>query len=253
MSEGNSYQNNNQPTRDRHAIGDFRLHLTAEPQQGGTKSPRLSIYYHRNKVSIEVRTNVPSDMNGREHGIIRAELDPQMFFVFMNMLQKAVDSPTGSERPERIRIKRPDFQKRNNGEPVLDSQLAFGKDQEGVVYMSVLSWNKERPAIRFPFTVDKMIELTKADGSPWSKAEASVVLAQGYLDLWGRLIPIYMYERFKPEEFKGGNNNGGNRGGGGGYNNNGGGNGGGYSSNNDMRSEPKNNNGGDWNMDDMPF
>lgn len=246
MSDGNNFQGNGTP-RDRHAIGDVRLHLTAEPQAGGTKSPRLSIYYHKNKVSIEVRTNVPSDMDGQERGIIRAEIDPHVFFMFLSALRGAADGAPG-ERPERIRIKRPDFQKRNNGEPVLECTLVFGKDQEGVVYISVLSWKKDRPAIRFPFAIDKFIELVKADGSPWSKADASVELARGYCKLWEQLIPQYMFNRYKQEEFKPRNGGGGGGGGGyngGGYNRQGGGGG-------DMRTDakpPEN----DWNTDDLPF
>jgi len=261
MSDGNNFQGNGTP-RDRHAIGDVRLHLTAEPQQGGTKSPRLSIYYHKNKVSIEVRTNVQSDMDGQERGIIRAEIDPHMFFLFLSVLRKTIDGPNG-ERPERIRIKRPDFQKRNNGEPVLESTIAVGKDADGVVYISVLSWKKDRPAIRFPFAIDKFIELVKADGSPWGKAEASVELARGYCNLWEQLIPQYMFNRYKQEEFKprdgGGGYNRGGGGGGGGYNRGGGNYGGGQSNQGggqggggDMRTEAKPA-ASDWNDDDLPF
>lgn len=244
MSNDNNFQGN-APRRDRHAIGDFRVHLTADPQQGSTKQPRFSVHYHKNKIALEVRTNVPADMNRREHGIIRAELQPQVFFMFLGLLQKAVDGPVG-ERPERMVLKRPDFQKRNNGDPVVEARLAFGKTQEGVVFISVLSPDKERPAIQFKFLPDKFVEAVKGDGSPWGDAELSVALANGYLQMWRQLLPFYVYHRYEPEEFKGnGGGNGNNGGGNGGYNNGGG--------NRDMRTEPRNQDNGQWGTDDFPF
>lgn len=240
-----NYQNNGQSTRDRHAIGDYQSHLIGEPVAGATKPPRLSVYYHKNKFSIEVRTNLPND---RDNGIIRAELPPPVFYAFIEMVNRAI-SGENSDRPNSIRIKRPDFKKTNNGEPVVDAKLAVGKDKNGVVFMAVLSWNKERPAIMFPFGPGKMFDFIKPDGSPWSQQEVSEVVAAGYAKEWAALAPHYMYNRYVAEEFNrgGNNNNGGNNN----YrnNNNSGNNNGGNnnyqnrnndnSSNGDMRSDPR--------------
>jgi hypothetical protein len=108
-----------QSTRDRHAMGDFREHLVVDPQPTATKSPRLSAYYHKNKFVIEIKTNVPADMNGRERGIVRAELDPHVFYTFIDAFEKLIQENKPSYA-KRIRIKRPDFQKTNGGEPVTE-------------------------------------------------------------------------------------------------------------------------------------
>lgn len=239
MADGNNF-GGNQPTRDRHALGDFRAHLVAEVQPTATKAPRLSVYYHKNRVVVEVRTNVPADMNGRERGIIRAELDPATFFAFLAGLRRVIERPTGDGRPEHIKIKRPDFNKSNGGEPVVDSQIVYGKNQEGVVFMSLLSYNKERPRIMFPFHPGKWVEFVGQDGTPKSAAEVSEVYALGKLAEWENLVPHYLYDRFVAETFE----RGGQRGGGG--QPSGGGSGGG-----DMRTEARKEEAPNW--DDLPF
>jgi hypothetical protein len=189
-----------QSTRDRHAMGDFREHLVVDPQPTATKSPRLSAYYHKNKFVIEIKTNVPADMNGRERGIVRAELDPHVFYTFIDAFEKLIQENKPSYA-KRIRIKRPDFQKTNGGEPVTDAQLVFGRDKDGVAYIAVLPWNKERPAIQFIFHPGRWLEFVNNDGTPLTPAEVSTDLAIGRLREWSQLAAHYMYNRFVPEEF----------------------------------------------------
>lgn len=190
-----------QSTRDRHALGDFRSHLVTEPLAGATKQPRLSLYYHRNKVVIEVRTNLPADMNGKDRGVIRAELEPHIFFSFLSLLQRVIHQPP-AQRPESIRIKRPDFNKSNGGEPVTEATLVVGKTQDGIVYMSLLSYNKERPKIMFPFLPGKWVEFVGNDGQPKSKAEISEIFAAGLLREWESLVPHYLYNRYVAESYE---------------------------------------------------
>ncbi len=210
-----------QSTRDRHAIGDFREHLVVDPQPTATKSPRLCVYYHKNKFVIELKTNVPSDMNGRERGVIRAELDPHVFYTFIVSFEKLVQKNEPGVA-KRIRIKRPDFQKTNGGEPVTESQLVFGRDKDGIAYVAVLSANKERPAIQFVFHPGRWLEFVNNDGTPMTPIEVSTDLVNGYLREWSQLATHYMYNRYVPEEFNprgtGNQSNG---------------------ASNDMRSEPK--------------
>lgn len=264
MADGNNYGGNaNQTTRDRHAIGDFRAHLLAEVQPTATKQPRLSVYYHKNKMVMEVRTNVPSDMDGRERGVIRVEMDSPTFFCFLKMLADTIAAPP-AQRPEAIKILRPDFQKNNGGEPVMEGQVVVGKNPEGVVFMSLLSANKDRPRIMFPFHPGKFVQFIGNDGQPKTNAQISEVYANAKLMEWEGLVPQYIYDRYVAEEFKrdgqqGGGGQGG--GGGGGYQQRQGGGGGGYQqrSNNggggggggDMRTEAKVEETQSW--DNLPF
>lgn len=260
MADGSNFSGN-QPTRDRHAIGDYRAHLLAEVQPGAEKQPRLSIHYHKNKLTLEVRTNVPSDMNGRERGIIRGEMDPHIFFSFLKAFHSLIKSPP-TEKPMRLNLKRPDFQKNNGGEPVTECQVVFGRNNEGVVFMSLLSMNKERPRIMFPFHPGKWAEFIGTDGSPLSAAQASEFIALGYLEEWEEIVPHYVYDRYVAESFdKPGNGGGGGnyQRAGGNYQQRGGGGGGGNyqqrqpasGGGEDMRTEARQPESNDW--DALPF
>lgn len=201
MTDSNAPQGRFASTRNRRSTGDFKMYLTAEPLSGSTRRPSLCLYYHSNMMVIEVRTNLPSDQEGRDHGLIRAELDPPMFMVFINAMEKVLQEPP-TESLHRLRVFRPDFRKVNNGEPVLDSTVAFGKGADGVVYLSVLSSNKERPAIKFPFTYPKWYELWNDQRKPWDPGAFSQIFCKGYLDIWRQLMLQSMHDHYAPKEFK---------------------------------------------------
>lgn len=196
----NSFQDTPKSTRDYHALGDFREALVGEIQPTATKPPRLSVYFHKNKVVMEVRTNVPADQNTTERGVIRAELDPPTFFLFLTAFERVINS---NERPvaERINLKRPDFRKTNGGQPVLDSKVVFGRDKDGIVFMSVVSWNKERPMIMFHFHPNRFVEYVNKDGTTANAVDVSVDYAKAKLAQWRQLVPIYMYHRYVAEQF----------------------------------------------------
>lgn len=203
MADFNQNQTTSKPmsTRNRRASGDYGMTLTADPLPGSTRRPSLCVYYHDNKICMEVRTNQPADMQGREYGLIRAEMHPPLFMVFLEAMKKVIDEP-GHENLNRLRLFRPDFRKTNNGEPVLDTQVAFGKGTDGVIYLSVISSNKERPAIKFPFALDKWSELWSHQKQPFDPAEFSKLYAQGYLALWSNLMSQAMHSYYAPKEFK---------------------------------------------------
>ena len=211
MADGNYNGGGQQSTRDYHALGDFRKALTAPPQPTAVKQPRLSVHYHKNKIILEARTNVPADMNTTERGVIRAEMEDTTYFAFL----AAFDRIIASREPgtERIRILRPDFRKVNNGNPVLDCTVVFGRDKDGIVFLSLLSWNKERPMIKFPFHPGRFSEFFNNDGTPMSDADLSDRVAAGYLRLWTNLVPHYVYNRYVAESYDKGNKNGGSGGG----------------------------------------
>lgn len=199
MADGNYNGGQQQSTRDYHAIGDFRQALTAPPQPTATKQPRLSVYFHKNKVFMDARTNVPADMNTQERGIIRCEMDPPIFFTFLAAFERVIVSK--EPVAERIKILRPDYRKQNGGNPVLDTTVLFGRDKDGVVFLSLLSWNKERPMIKFPFHPGKFAEFVGRDGNPASDVDVSNDVAMGYLKQWQQLVPMYMFHRYVAEQF----------------------------------------------------
>ena len=66
-------------------------------------------------------------------------------------------------------------------EKFLDSELWFGKDDEGVAFISVISG--ERPKIKFEFNISDYHKIHRS-GNPITKAEASCLQALAVVRLY---------------------------------------------------------------------
>lgn len=203
MADYNSQSSNKYPPRNKRATGDFALYLKAEtPLPGAVRQPSLCVYYHGNNVVVEVRTNQPSDMEGRDRGLIRAELAPHLFMLWVEAMHEVLKAPP-TEGMHRLKLLRPDFRKVNDGKPVLDCQIAFGKSSDGVINISVLSSNRERPAIKFPILpTSKQIILHDANNKPYEPGPLSQMLTRAYLSVWTDLMKLCMHDHYAPKEFK---------------------------------------------------
>ena len=107
---------------------------------------------------------------------------------------------------------------------------ALGKDNDGVVWISIIDKNKDRPRIKFFFGEDNFHRFIHGDGTPYTNAETSVLYAQGYVtmlqQMMGHLLcTLWVEPEKKPDNRNGGggynrnnNNGGGNRNSGGGSN-----------------------------------
>ncbi len=224
----------NRPQVRQTALHEFKFRLIGDPVNGERRPPTLGFGISKNQPTIVVKTNVQND---KDYGKITAKPTTADFFVILDLVDKAIHAEPGFKEEVRLHASR-FISGQPSKEPMLDSRVVVGKDKEGVVFISALSWEKERPIIKFPFRpiADNrtLTTLVHADGSPWTAAELSVSYAKAWLrSLYGVIPHLLITEYVAPppreQQGGGGNNNwgggGGNRGGnqGGGYGGGGGG------------------------------
>lgn len=234
-------------------LARFALYADCPTAQGKTSTLGWSVF--EGNPRIEVRTNDPNDQDNN-YGKITAAMAPMESGGLAVLIDQAIDAPNGWKRG----IKNSNSYKPGSGErfetPQHVSDIVLGKDEEGVIWISVVE--QGRPVIRFYFGPSKFHQFVNADGTPLSKAEVSILVARAYAKMLpvvlGNLIAIDAVNKSEnPEEQKpydkeaqqrgqgfqrgGGFNRGGgggwqgNRGGGGGGNWNRGGGGGGWQGN----------------------
>ena len=224
---------NQQPNAPKKNIFDFDKLFLVDKKTGAKF--RFSIY--QNNPRVIVYTNNKEDKE--DYGRITGAMTPIVFNAFLTNLTMAANSK------EAIQFAIDNLgHEWSNGkrseQPVVLSTLKFGKNEEGVVWVSLT--RKNRPVIVFEIGEDMYHHLYRGDGTRMSKSEISRVMALGYIKTIQDLFNIYTvsnYEHIVPTN-RGSNNKreGGQGGQGGGYNRGGNG-GGGYQRNN--------NNGGGYN------
>lgn len=217
MADGNQQQRGT--PRKKTALDEFKLRLVGEPVNGAKRPPTLGFSIVKNLPQIDVRTNVESD---KDYGRISAKLDQPTFFAVMELINKAIEGPNDSKTVVKNFAHR--FINGKRSDPMLDSQIVVGKDASGVVYMGVMSWEKERPIIKFPFRPSQYAKFSNSDGTEMSLADVSVLYGKGYLKMLHGLIPLVLASEYvEPpprDPQQGGGGYGGGQGGGnrGGYN-----------------------------------
>jgi uncharacterized membrane protein YgcG len=207
------------------AFDNRKLHLSTPCPTAKGKYSSLQVNLFSNNPRITVYTNDPDDQGeSKQYGKITANLDAQVFMVFLGALAKIIDGPAGQE--DKVKIENKNFifpgGKRSES-PVVQSELHFGKDAEGVVWVSVTA--RDRPRIKFPFGKSDFHTLFHKTGEQYSNGEQSALFARGWVRLMENMLAHLLVTEYVEPEKK--DNGGGNRnGGGGGYNRNNGGGGG---------------------------
>lgn len=220
----NNFQGNRAP-RQLTILDDFRMRLVGPVANGGERPSNFSVKVVKNRPVLEVRTNVPNDKN---YGRITADLDPISFETFLGWLETIGDKEPGHKDALKV-SDYPFTQQGRSKELKLQSTVIVGKENDGTVYLGVVSWDSNRPVIKFPVRPSQFHKYVKADGSPWEEAEISQVYARSYARLLRQLVYNVLQATYTPPEPRGGGNQGG---GGGGYQQRQGGGGGGYQNNN---------------------
>lgn len=175
------------------AVDDNKLRLTAPKIDGADKPPTLQVRMDRNNVHILVWTNKPSDKFG---GNLSARMDSIVFNMFMQKLTDVINGEPGCK--EYVENK---FKPREKKELEIMSQLVFGKDKEGRVYISVISPDESRPKIKFVFKNSYFHRFVHGStGEPYTEAEVSVLTAKAWQKLLGDMVNIILATDFQPPE-----------------------------------------------------
>lgn len=232
--------------RTKNALDEMKLRLNGDIVKGARRPSSLAILMMSNQLRVRCYTNLETDKN---NGLIEAKMDAPTAYGMFELIQKVIheDQPGikyGLECKAPI-----------NGDwrnPTLETTLWVGRDDEGVVYIGVISADSSRPMLKFPLVSTDFHNFLDANKKPLGKKVSSEIYGQGWLNLMRNLCASVMDTHFKERETKkkeggqggqggggyqkqgGGYNRGGGQGGGGqggGYNRGGGqggGNGGGY-------------------------
>jgi hypothetical protein len=128
------------------------------------------------------------------NGILSANMDPSVFFVFLESLREVATSEKETKRKIDFYIpKRND----SNGtvEQVLNSSLVYGKNSEGICWISLLEANKAK--ILFEFQPPEWNRFFKANGESYTKSELSIASCLGFIKaangIYSNLIALNNY------------------------------------------------------------
>lgn len=178
-----AYENNrggNQAPRERTVMDDPRISMSTKCPSAPGKWSSWRWTYGKNMFGVIVWTNDPAD----EKKFISVNLPPTDFDRYLALLQQAIDYPETGDHKGYMDVKEKKWiqaQNKFSDEPLLQGTIIVGK-KDGVVWQSVLSFDKERPKIRFPFGNTMYNELRKGTGEPMTDAEISVLGARAILN-----------------------------------------------------------------------
>lgn len=223
----------NRPPREKNGLDNRKLALSTPTPGAQGKFARLDWSIVNANPRVTVYTNDPNDPG--EGGRIAGAFDIVGFITWIEKFNWVIsDAPNGYKDKVSLKNFRYFGPGKKSERPEVISELWFGKDEQGVCWISLLdALKRERPKIKFEFANNDWYEWHHGDGTPYSKGEISAAFARGYT----KLLPLMMSHMatvdYTPPEPKqppgggqggGGGYGGGNRGGGYG----GGGGGGGY-------------------------
>ena len=240
MSDYNQDQNGG-PASNETVLREFSMAMSAPPVNGAQKPPRFSMGIYRNKPTFQVRTNDPND-NGKDNGMIRAEPGIPDFFAIKNALRSLIADKTPRKIPIDLKARRFGAGGQLSQEKMLNARILLGRDDRGVLFISLLHWNKDRPAIKFSFGP----QVTSREEVIWGDGQGGVlgadVVSENYAAAWcdvmDKLVAHLLVTGYRPAPPR----NGGGGGNGGGYNRNNGG--GGYQQRQNNNYQQRSNNGG---------
>jgi hypothetical protein len=210
------------------ALDNPKLKLSAI--NSDNKRASLAVGFVSNNPRLVVYTNVVADATERNKGgQILASLDSVSFEVFLGMIEQAIRMKEAWS--DCFETKNYIFPKGQRSErPITQATVYVGRDEDGEIWVSVCSFDKERPRIKFPFGPasdnkgESFFTYKHKDGSTFTKGEVSALYARAWVSLIRNLVAHLHITEYKEPEPRDGN--GGGRGGYGGGN--GGGNRGGY-------------------------
>lgn len=138
---------------------------------------------------ITVFTNIPNDKNG----VISAPMNPEIFFTLLDSIEKvALGENNNKGYIECYTAPKTDNGRQSN-ERILLSQVWYGKDENGIVWICLIA--ADRPKIKFEFKISDFHKIFKGDGTQLTESEGSVLeciaktrgLRAAYQQLCGKL------------------------------------------------------------------
>lgn len=198
------------PPKKKHALNHSKLSLSAPCPTAKGKYSQLKWDVYMNNPRMVVKTNDPSEMDASKgFGTINANMDTGTFYVFLELLDKAIESTV--EFKSRIANYNAGYSEDRSkpAEVVHVSDIWVGRDKDNQIFISIISRKGERPVIKFIFGPGdaRFHKVYKADGTEFTKAELSVIYAKAYRSfLTEAMANVLVQEYTEPPKpsFKGG-------------------------------------------------
>lgn len=218
----------NYPVRKKTPLDEPGLRLVADTLENGTGRPTCKVYPNgKNTIRFDIWSNLPGDKND---GRISLDVPYMIMYAFMELIKHYSESSTPADRSYIELNGFTFFGGKKSEKPEVLGKLYAGKDENGVVFVSVQVPDSTRPKIMFPLIDQSFTRIITAQG-PMNKAAASAIYARGYVTALQLFLQHHCSEAYvdKSQNKPQGGNGGGYGGGNGGGNNYGGGNSGGNS------------------------
>ena len=167
--------------RVKNALDTRKLHLSTRCPADNTKWSSFTWLIVASNPRLVVWTNDPGDAGEvNNYGKIVANFDIMSFTVFLQLLGEVIDH--SGERKESIETYNYIFPRGVRSEtPVLVSTLYFGKDKDGIIWVSLVA--KNRPVIKFVFGENEFHHYINGDGTPADKSKTSQRYARAYIKI----------------------------------------------------------------------
>lgn len=199
--------------RKKHGFSNTKLRLSApNPNVKGGRWAQLGFDVWNNNPRINLITNDPN-MSGQENNFGRFQVPVD--HVVLAAIVEEVKKYINSKEPGKTKIANMTEPARGSEskEFVNKSDIWIGRDEEGVVFISVVAKDSSKwPTIKFPFNNSdgRFHIFYHGDGKPYTKAEQSIVYAKAWVTLLSSAIGADVAVNYSPPITP--YNNGGNKG-----------------------------------------
>lgn len=128
---------------------------------------------------ITIFTNDPKDQTNK--GVIYAPMNPETFYIFVSLFEQAIKgAPDSKYKIDCLTSARDSAGNLKQDEKALLSEIWFGKDATGVMWISCVSGS--RPKIKFPFKISDYHRIY-VNGTALEEAEASCLQATATINI----------------------------------------------------------------------
>jgi hypothetical protein len=208
------------PPKDRvnHALNDFRFRLVGQQKlEGAAKPPSLGFNVMKDGLALNAYTNVQGD---EDNGRISITLPLPDVMLLVTMLERADRLAPGQSND--LALAATEFDRQANGpsQPRLKMTLKIGRNDRGVIFISIASWKRTRPVITLDLVPSNLVRLIDSQGNPAPADKVSELYSVSWAKALSSLVPLIMNDHYVPPKPRDPPAGGGNQGGG--YNQGGG-------------------------------
>ncbi len=173
----------------KHSVENALIKLYGKKLDNGTGAPSLTIKLVQTRADMQIRVDVYTNAaNDKDKGLIRQDFPIYAFHSLLEGINTALhgNATLGIEamKPDqRINIDASDYTwsggKRSDS-PLLKNKLFFGRNPEGMYFVSLVNFDSSRPKIQFFLDLPNKFGFVK-NGQPLKNDEASFIAACAFV------------------------------------------------------------------------